>query len=144
MISKSILITLQCVSCLLLIIGVILISSGMFTSSWLVADFEVDHHIHYHGLWRDCQLLGGTFGGRIRATGEWLCFSKIDKQNIDPEHQFKCDVRGLDWAFKPNSEVQLPIVGDKNRRIFSLLNWAFCKLPIHSLELPTVADCRRQ
>uniref|UniRef100_A0A915JHL5 Uncharacterized protein n=1 Tax=Romanomermis culicivorax TaxID=13658 RepID=A0A915JHL5_ROMCU len=42
--------------------------------------------------------------------------------------------------FKPNSEVQSPIIGDENRRCFSLLNWAFFKLPIHSIESSTVAD----
>uniref|UniRef100_A0A915KK63 Uncharacterized protein n=1 Tax=Romanomermis culicivorax TaxID=13658 RepID=A0A915KK63_ROMCU len=40
-------------------------------------------------------------------------------------------------------ELQSPTVGG----FFSLLDWAFCKLPIHSiysLESPTVADCPRQ
>uniref|UniRef100_A0A915HKV3 Uncharacterized protein n=1 Tax=Romanomermis culicivorax TaxID=13658 RepID=A0A915HKV3_ROMCU len=50
---------------------------------------------------------------------------------------------GIQWQ-KLNSEVQSSTVGDKNPRIFSLLNWAFCKLPVHSIESPTVADCRRQ
>uniref|UniRef100_A0A915J9V6 Uncharacterized protein n=1 Tax=Romanomermis culicivorax TaxID=13658 RepID=A0A915J9V6_ROMCU len=43
-------------------------------------------------------------------------------------------------GIKPNLEAQSTIVGDENPRTFSLLNQAFCKLPIHSVESPTVAD----
>uniref|UniRef100_A0A915KZL4 Cation/H+ exchanger domain-containing protein n=1 Tax=Romanomermis culicivorax TaxID=13658 RepID=A0A915KZL4_ROMCU len=43
-----------------------------------------------------------------------------------------------------SEEVQSPTVGDKNPRIFSLLNYAFRKLPIYSVESPTIADRRRQ
>uniref|UniRef100_A0A915I0K4 Uncharacterized protein n=1 Tax=Romanomermis culicivorax TaxID=13658 RepID=A0A915I0K4_ROMCU len=37
-------------------------------------------------------------------------------------------------------------VDDKKLGMFLLLNWAFCKLPIHSIhssKSPTIADCRQ-
>uniref|UniRef100_A0A915K3C3 Uncharacterized protein n=1 Tax=Romanomermis culicivorax TaxID=13658 RepID=A0A915K3C3_ROMCU len=51
----------------------------------------------------------------------------------------KCS-RRLPPILNPRNRRQSPIVGNKNPRILPLQNWAFCKLPTHSLESPSVAD----
>uniref|UniRef100_A0A915HXM4 Uncharacterized protein n=1 Tax=Romanomermis culicivorax TaxID=13658 RepID=A0A915HXM4_ROMCU len=80
------------------------------------------------------EIWPNAFGSKIQ--------SNMGTRVYDTSCSLLSDDGGL-HAYTKCSRRPSPMVGNKNSRIFSLLNETFCKFPIHSLESPTVADCRR-